>query len=224
MASLSELVMAAETKQAGRMAADPLQSGAKAFAGGLSKGLDKDRQLLQAVKVLEIQAKMQDIKHQVFSDKFSRDVIRRQYPGMFPEEEYREADFNDIGNADIPESSRVKTNKGIVADMVNNTGKINKNRRLPDFTLKSGTRGYSVEPKKVEKVKELSVTDEIKLNEKITKIEKQLDAWKIDPRRVRGEERTKLEEQLKRYKARLGVTNKTDSDPEYEDYLKSIGE
>jgi len=206
MASLNEMVMAAETKQAGRVAADPLQSGAAAFAGGLEKGFDKDRQLLQAIKVLEIQAKMEDIKHQTFSDKFTRDVMRQQYPGMFPEEDYRKADFDEIGSKGVPASAKVATNLGIVKDIVDDADRISQSRKLE---IKPTTRGYGVVPKKVEKIKEPTVTESIKLEDKMGEIEKKLEAWKIDPRRARGTERTRLEARLKRIKERLGVPTKT---------------
>jgi len=151
MASLSELVMAAETKQAGKMAADPLQSGAAAFAGGFKKGLDKDKQLMQAMKILEIQKKVEDLKHKVVSDKFIRNIMKNTYPNMFPEE-YQEGDFNDIGSQGIPESLSKNTNQRKMFDLVNQNKitlgnkKINSSDIKDRYALTSTSSGIGIRP------------------------------------------------------------------------------
>lgn len=123
MASLSEMVQAADYLQRGKLAADPLYSGVASFGQGVEKGFETGNKGLEtAIKLIELKGKLAELKQKAETQKMLRDVLKAE--GYLPLDEdekaaARGAANNAIGTADIDPADSIKTTQGKVASLVN---------------------------------------------------------------------------------------------------------
>ena len=133
MASLTELIKAAEFQRQGENAADPLQSATQAATSGLTKGAEigfdnKNAGLDRALKVLKLRDTLQDMKRkQEDADrKAKNDKIIDNYfkaTGKKPYSEFENkvthgVDNEKLGTGDALNSDRAKTTASKTADVV----------------------------------------------------------------------------------------------------------
>jgi hypothetical protein len=132
MASLYEMMAAAEHKAQNKAAANPLQSGAAALAGGFTKGFDtrfgnesaadlKTKQFQQALLILKEEEQIQQLKRQALSDK----VLRRQLvkAGYITAREHQEMENDDLGKGNVSNREMVGTDQSTLWDVVSGEGR-----------------------------------------------------------------------------------------------------
>lgn len=127
MASLSELVAAADYTQRGREAADPVYSGAQAFAGGLTKGADfsqsgTNKRLEMVTKLLALKEKMSEIKQKQDNQAMMKKILQSQ--GLLPldpedQNVARSAANGIIGTEGVDPAKGTKTDAGKLVALVN---------------------------------------------------------------------------------------------------------
>lgn len=129
MASLSELVAAADYQQRGKLAADPLYSAVSSFSSGLTGGAKEGisgtrgtKQLEYATKLLGIKAKIDEIKQKAAGQEAAKKAL--QAAGYLPLDAEdaaaaRGVANSDIGTADIDPAAGTKTDAGKLAVLVN---------------------------------------------------------------------------------------------------------
>lgn len=131
MASLSELVSAADYTQRGKLAADPVYSGVSSFASGLSSGADfsgskQTKRLEIGAKLLEIQTRIKQMQQQAEGQKIAKAAL--QAAGFLPLDP-EDADVartvanGAIGTADVDPAIGTKTDAGKLNVLVNKANK-----------------------------------------------------------------------------------------------------
>lgn len=122
MASLSEMVQAADYKQRGKLAADPLYSGVASFGQGVEKGFDTGKKGLEtAIKLIELRSKLQELKLKAEQQKYVKTVLQAQ--GILPLDENekdaaRSAANKGVGTGDVNPADSIKTTQGKVTSIV----------------------------------------------------------------------------------------------------------
>jgi len=138
MASLYEMMAAAEHKAQNKAAANPMQSGAAALAGGFTKGFDtrfgnesaadlQTKQLQQAMAILQQKEQVEKLKRQALSDKFLRHAL---IEAGYDWPELRQGENNELGKSDVSMRDQANTNAGTVGDIVSGKGKEVSQRKL----------------------------------------------------------------------------------------------
>lgn len=167
MASLSELVAAADYQQRGKEAADPLYSGVQAFAGGLTKGADQNtgdkslKRLAVYGKLLEVKQKIDAAKQQTQQQAAAKKAL--QAAGVLPldaedEAVARQVANSKIGTEGLDPNLGTKTNAGKLAVLVNKAQMQSGIEFDPAGTMNSYTSGKG--GIKFKNKKSLTATDE----------------------------------------------------------------
>jgi hypothetical protein len=189
MASLYEMMAAAEHKAQNKAAANPLQSGAAALAGGFTKGFDtrfgnesaadlQTKQLQQAMAILQQKEQVEKLKRQALSDRVLRQELVKM--GYLDPQEYRHQEFSDIGKQDVSEKDQVNTNASVVAAILSGKGQDAQNRKIPS------------EHKENDKTMEI-VGGDIRVKQKKEKSVSAQDRFREDVNRARRGEITRDE-------------------------------
>jgi len=129
---------AAEHKAQNKAAANPLQSGAAALAGGFTQGFGtrfgnesaadlQTKQLKQALLILKEKEQIQQLKRQALSDKFLRHTL---IEAGYDWPELRQGENNAIGSAEVSEKKQANTNVGAVRAILSGKGYEAQNRGL----------------------------------------------------------------------------------------------
>jgi len=140
MAGIAELYKVASAMQRDKLAADPLDSGVKAFGSGLSGGFESDKSgkdVDRALKMMQLSQKMKEIQQQDENYKLAQTILKAQ--GIIPLDENekdiaRDVSFDAVSAGDIDPAESVSTEGGKITKLVNNATK-----------AMSGKDGYSVE-------------------------------------------------------------------------------